>query len=211
MKNLKKILCVLLALTMIFGVVACGNKDKGKDSDKDKTENVSGEGTDVSDIEVSDEPVELSTTEQILVDMYDKSPMDFPIMTWLIDITDANQVKSYAGIEASLSSVKSITVSEPAMSSQAYSVVLVEVNDGSDTNTIAEEMKNGVNPEKWGDVKADDMDVVIEGNYICLVMISSEYKDMATAKELTAVCLNVIRGGDTDSETAKENTETKTE
>lgn len=199
MKNLKKILCILLALTMVFGVVACGDKNKDKDSDKNKTENVSGEGTDVSDVEVSDEPVELSTTEQILVDMYDKSPMDFPIMTWLIDITDANQVKSYAGIEASLASVKSITVSEPAMSSQAYSVVLVEVNDGADTAVIAEEMKNGVNPEKWGDVKADDMSVVTEGKYICLVMISSEYKDMATAEELTSVCLNVIKGEDADT------------
>lgn len=209
MKNLKRIVVLLMATLLIFSLAACG-KDKEK-TNGPKVETENGEEIPVDDLDVSDEPVELSTTEQILVDMYDKSPMDFPIMTWLIDITDANQVKSYAGIEASLSSVKSITVSEPAMSSQAYSVVLVEVNDGSDTNTIAEEMKNGVNPEKWGDVKADDLDVVIEGNYICLVMISSEYKDMATAKELTAVCLNVIRGGDTDSETSKENTETKTE
>ena len=74
--------------------------------------------------------------------------------------------------------------------------MLVKTAEGADVAAMAEEMINGVNPAKWICVEADDVKVVTEGRYICLVMISSEYAEQATAESLTNGFISVVTGAD---------------
>lgn len=191
-KTVKRILATALVGTMALGLVACGEKKEEKpNTDK---ENVAGDEVSVDDTETTEESVTLSEVEQILVDVYDLSPMDFPVMTWAINVDDADQVKSYAGLNNG-EKLASLAVSEPAMSGQAYSAIVAEVKNVADAQQVADEMKAGINNAKWGeDVVADDVCVKVESKFVCLVMISSEYKETATAEALVDLAVKVITG-----------------
>ena len=197
----KRTIALLMAATMIFSLCACGNKNDENPVDNEPVveDVVDGEDVVVDDLDVTDEDVELTVGEQVLVDMYDMSALEFPVMTWAVDLTDAESVKSITGLD-SADKIVAAAVSEPAMSSQAYSVVIVELADEADAEAVAEEMKNGVNPRKWICVEADDMEVVIEGKYVCLAMISSEYAEAATAKGLTEMVVDILTGADVPAE-----------
>jgi hypothetical protein len=208
MKNLKRIMILLMATTMIFNLAACGKKN----NDDQKNSEMSGGslGSEVDDIEVNtDSEVVLANGEQILIDVYSSSAIEFPVMTWTIDVNDSELVKSYAGLENG-DKLAALAVSEPAMAEIAYSAVFVELKDAKDAEDVAKAMREGVNPKKWEGVEADDIDVVIEGKYICLVMISSEFKETTTAKDLTTLVVDAIKvkHADTNTESATEENDT---
>ena len=191
-----------MATTMIFSLAACG---KGNEDDLQNNGGANNSlGSEVDDVEISTDKVVLANGEQILIDIYSNSAIEFPVMTWEIDIKDSDLVKSYAGLENG-DKLTALAVSEPAKAEIAYSAVFVEVKDAKDAEDIAKAMKEGVNPKKWDGLEADDIDVVVEGKYICLVMISSEFKDAATAKGLTAIFSDLVKvknteGGDAATE-----------
>ena len=62
--------------------------------------------------------------------------------------------------------------SEPMMGSQAHSVCLVRVKEGSDIEKIKEEIRTKVNPRKWICVGVERDDVIVENrdNLIILIM-----------------------------------------
>ena len=189
-KTVKKFLATAMVGTMALGLVACG--DKTKVDTNDKTETEVGDEVEVDDAETSDGEVSLSHVEQILVDAFDLNPLDFPIMTWALDVENADIVKSYAGLNNG-DKLASLAVSEPALGGRAYSAIVAEVKDVSEVETVAAEMKNGVNPSKWGDdIVADSVVVKTEGKYICLVMSSSQ--DGPSADELTSLMVKIITG-----------------
>ena len=203
MKNLKRIIALLMTATMLCSLAACG---KGSEGHKNNSETASGNsGSEIDNVEINSEEVVLANGEQILIDVYYNSAIEFQVMTWEVDVNDAELVKTYAGLDNG-DKIAALAVSEPAMAEIAYSAVLVEVKDAKDVEEIAKAMKEGVDPKKWEDAEADDMDVIIEGKYICLVMISSEFKDIATAKGLTAICSDLIKG-----QNSNKNTEVSTE
>ena len=69
-----------------------------------------------------------------------------------------------------------ILASEPMMGSQAYSVVLVKMKDGSDIEEAKQKILDNVNPRKWVCVEVPKEDVIVKnrGNIIILIMVNDE-------------------------------------
>ena len=195
-KDMKKIIAMLLALVMVVGLVACGNKtpDATKPSTEPAATTAPAEG-DATTAPAEDEatdatvaPVEdfgdimvLTDTEYRLLTLHDAMGIQFNVMTWALTIDDAEMIKAYTGLD-DMTKIVEASVTEPAMSSQAYSVVLVKVADGIDAAAVAEEMKAGVDPRKWVCVEADEIETAVIDNYVLLVMMASDLSEEISAK-----------------------------
>lgn len=95
------------------------------------------------------------------------------LATQEIDVTDKDMVNSFTGLETG-DALEYLVVSEPMMSSQAYSLVLAKVKDGEDVENIAKTMNESVNERKWICVCAEKVYTTTSGNIVCLVMSSEE-------------------------------------
>ena len=94
--------------------------------------------------------------------------------TTIVDVSEADAVKAATGLENG-NSLQYLAVSEPMISSQAYSFVVAKVKDGIDANSIAKEMLDKVNPIKWICVGAEKVYATSSGDVVCLVMASEEW------------------------------------
>ena len=124
------------------------------------------------------------TLDEILTKLYadfkeDEMPMLDKInflekMEGATDEEHSDRIKYYIGsdkIEA-----KEVLASEPAMSSIAYSVVLVRMEEKADIEKAKTEIKNNVNPRKWMCVEVPKEDVIVKskGNLIILILVENE-------------------------------------
>ena len=96
------------------------------------------------------------------------------LMTQTIDISNADILKSFTGLSSS-ENIDGVVASEPMMSSQAYSFVLVKVKDGADANAIAKEMSENIDTRKWICVEAEKLYATSVDNLAVLVMSSDEW------------------------------------
>lgn len=94
--------------------------------------------------------------------------------TQIVDVSDANVVKSVTGLENG-DKFKYLVVSEPMMSSQAYSLVLAQVKDKSEANNIAKMMLDNIDTRKWICVSAEKVYATNSGDVVCLVMSNEEW------------------------------------
>ena len=90
-----------------------------------------------------------------------------------INVSDDDMVKAYTGL-VNGKDLEYLVVSEPLMSSQAYSFVLAKVKSGVDANKIAREMNENINERKWICVSAEKIYSTSSGNVVCLVMSNAE-------------------------------------
>ena len=96
------------------------------------------------------------------------------LMTQTVDVTDKDFVNMVTGLENG-SQLEYVAVSEPMISSQAYSFVLAKVKDGVDANEVAKQMSEKINPSKWLCVTAEKIYATSSGDIVCLVMASEEW------------------------------------
>ena len=175
---MKKILAFLLAAMMVLSFAACGSNE---------TEEPSGEGT------ATVTPVE-GTPEELIEKIYAEFETipEFPVMTMNLADLDAESFPYYTGL-ADNSKVKESAFSEAMMGSQAYSMVVVRLNDAADAETVANEMLNGINTRKWVCVEADDLVVAAYGDVVMLYMIDSQY---GISSETAVAAFNTVCGGE---------------
>lgn len=159
-------LFIVIVLTMIV-VAGCGAKDKAPNKDK---ENQNGQGSKVEFSKIIEKIYAIKDTGL--------SVADIPV-----DMKDMDAVKYNTGL-TDVSKVKAIAVSEPMMSSQAYSLVLVQLNSAKDAETIANDMLNGIDQRKWICVEAEDLQVVSKDDVVMLIMVSAELADTVTSQEI---------------------------
>ena len=133
------------------------------------------------------------TLEEILENIYATVKPEFDVITMPIDLSDADSVKYFTGLDAS-DKVEEALVSESALGAQAYSLVLVRVNDAADAAQVAEEMKVGIDPRKWICVGADDLRVAGAGDVVMLIMLSTEYADAITAEAVVTAFADLCGG-----------------
>lgn len=95
------------------------------------------------------------------------------LMTQTIDVADKDYVNMITGLENG-DDLQYVVASEPMMTSQAYSFVLVKVKDGVSADAIAKEMSEKVNASKWICVTAEKIYATSSGDIACLVMASEE-------------------------------------
>jgi hypothetical protein len=95
------------------------------------------------------------------------------LATMEIDLTDEYSVKSYTGLD-SADSIEYGVVSEPMISSQAYSLVILKVKDGINADEIAKEMNENIDQAKWICVSAEKVYTTSSDNLVFLVMADEE-------------------------------------
>ena len=141
---MKKILSVVLLAAMALTLGACG-----------KTE-AKPQGADLSGESLS----------AIVDKIYEQKAPQFPTGPMEVDLSDAESVLWLTGI-SDPALLKEALVSEAMMGSQAYSLVLVRVNDAAKAEEVANTMLENIDPAKWICVQADDM--------VLFVMIDSQF------------------------------------
>ena len=159
---MKKMISMLLALTMVFGLAACGGNNTPATEAPTEAPAVKVEGT----------------MEELLNKVVEKQPVEFMGGTMPIDLTDTSDdgkwmVKSYTGLD-SADSITEAAFFEPMMGSIPYSMVMVRIAEGADIKAVAEGMKTGIDQRKWICVEADDLQVVSYGDVVMLIMVGSD-------------------------------------
>ena len=108
--------------------------------------------------------------DQIYAGVSIEMPM---LMTQELDMTDAETVKYFTGLE-NLDNIEYVVASEPMMSSQAYSMVLVKAKEGADVEAMAKSMNENIDERKWICVTAEKIYSVASGDVVCLVMSNAD-------------------------------------
>ena len=148
------VIAVILVLAIIIGVVV-GNNQKSK-----------GES---STIETA------SQMKAMFKSIYNKLGDELPdLETAKIDVSDALTVKDYTGLQSN-ENVETLVVSEPTMSSQAYSAVAVKVKAGANVEKMKQEMLDNIDMAKWICVSASNLYITNSGNTIFMVMSDEDW------------------------------------
>lgn len=148
------IIAIVVALVVaIWAAVANGKK-------------TSGEGTKVETV---------AQIKEMFNSIYTKLKNELPSLeTQKIDVSDATQVNEYTGLKSN-ENVEAIVVSEPLMSSQAYSAVAVKVKAGANIESMKQEMLDNVDMAKWICVSASNLYITNSGNTIFMVMSDDDW------------------------------------
>jgi len=158
---MKKMISMLLALTMVFALAACGgNNTPATEAPTEAAVSVEG------------------TMEELLNKVVEIQPVEFMGGTMPIDLTDTSEdglwmLKNYTGLD-SAELITEAAFFEPMMGSIPYSMVMVRVAADAGVGTVAEGMKNGIDQRKWICVEADDLQVVSYGDVVMLIMVGSD-------------------------------------
>lgn len=150
---MKKITALLMAAVLTMGLLAgCGSKASG------------GSGESI---------VGTDGLSGVIDKIYEKQSVDVKVGTMDVDLDDKDALKAYTGLD-SADGIKAAAASEALIGSQAYSLVLVQVEDSAKAEATAEAMKSGINPAKWICVQANDVKLAVKGDVVLLVMVDSE-------------------------------------
>ena len=159
------IIAIIAIILIIVGVALMVKNNNPTTEDQNQNEQQ-------SNVQIS------STTdmENLINTVYEGQEAVLPgsLMTQTIDISDVNILTSYTGLTSN-ENIDAVVVSEPMMSSQAYSFVLVKVKDGTDANAVAKEMSEKVDTRKWVCVEAEKLYATSADNLAVLVMASDEW------------------------------------
>ena len=164
-KNTKTIIivvCIILVIAVIAGLVFVNSKKDN--SQNEGNNNVVG--------------MELNTTEDLqnlITKTYENATIELPMLnTSVVDINDSNALKFSTGLDSN-EGIEAVVVSEPLMSSQAYSLVLVKVKDGANVEDIKQKMFDNIDTRKWICVEADEVYATDSQNVVALVMANQEW------------------------------------
>lgn len=95
------------------------------------------------------------------------------LTTQIIDTTQNDSVKMVTGLENG-DDLEYLVVSEPMITSQAYSLVLAKVKEGKNANEIAKQMLEKIDQRKWICVSAEKVYATSSGDIVFLVMSDEE-------------------------------------
>lgn len=205
----KVLLGVFLAITL-SSFTACqkSDNDAGNNSveTEDTTQVETNEDSDTANNSITNTQDEACTEAEselfpIIQQIYEIKTPDLALGDIPVDLTNLDAVKYNTGL-TDVSKIKEIAVSEAMIGSQAYSLVLVQVNQAKDAESIANEMLQGIDQRKWICVEANDLQVVAQEDVIMLFMVSSQLEDVVTSKEIVEA-FKEVRGGELDIELAK--------
>ena len=155
---MKKIVSIVLALSLVLSLAACG----GKKAEETQAPALSVEGT----------------MEELLNKTIEQRPVEFMGGVIPVDLTDTSEdglwaIKSYTGLDDA-AKITEAAAFEPMMGSLAFSLDLVRTAEGADSKAVAESMKAGIDTRKWICVEADDLKVAGFGDVVMLIMVNSD-------------------------------------
>ena len=188
---MKKLISVLLTLTLVLSLAACGGKKTDETTAPAEETTAQTETTAPASFE--------GTMEELVNRIIENRPVEFMGAAMVIDLTDTSEdgqwmVKSFTGLEDA-SVITEAAVYEPMMGSLAFSLVTVRVAPDGDAQAVAESMKAGIDPREWICVEADDLLVAGRGDIVMLIMVSTT-GDMTAQSFVDA--FQTVMGGDCD-------------
>ena len=144
MKKIKKLVLMILLGAMVLGVTACSGGNTSKDNELE------------------------GSLEEIMEKVYSGSKVEFPGME-TIEINNDN-AEYFLGVN-DIKFDEAIG-SEPMMSSQAHSLVLLRLSEGEDVETVKGKIKDNVDGRKWICVGVDEKNIITDniGNLVILIM-----------------------------------------
>lgn len=205
MMRLKKMMMILSTAAIMLAFTGCQRPvsddnlpeenenivtgtDDGQEEKDQAPEGSNGEdanqGTDEKDNDgQADQDILKGDLTKIIEKIYEKKDTGLRLENTSIDLTNQDIVKYNTGLE-DVSKVKEAAVSEAMISSQAYSLVLLRVNDAADAEEVANSMLKGIDTRKWICVEADDIKVVTQDDLVLLVMVASSMNEVVTSQQL---------------------------
>ena len=156
---MKKMISMLLALTLVFGLAACGGNNAPANN---ASAAVKVEGT----------------MEELVNKVMEKQPVEFMGGLMPVDLTDTSEdglwaIKSFTGLE-NAEQISDLAVYEPMIGAIPFSLAMVRTTEGADVAAVAANMKNNIDQRKWICVMADDLQVVSYGDVVMLIMVGSD-------------------------------------
>ena len=151
---MKKLMALLLVMTVVLTMAACGcNNNKN-------TTALEG------------------TMEDIANKIMQENPAEFMGGVTVLDLKDTTEdgkwaLKNFTGLD-SADKITDAAVYEPMTGSQAFSLVLVRVADAADAKPVAQQMKDSINPAKWICVSADQVMAAGYGDTVLFIMLDSK-------------------------------------
>ena len=147
---MKKCIAFILVMIMVLSMAACGRK---------KAAPIAG------------------TMEENINKIMQENPAQFMGGLMPLDLKDTSEeglwaLKSYTGLD-SAETLTDAAVYEPMTGSQAFSLVLVRVADAANAKTVAQQMKDNINPRKWICVGADQVMAAGYGDTVLFIMLDS--------------------------------------
>lgn len=165
MNKTTKIILAILIIVLIISAIAIAVPLLKKDKTTGKTN--LGEISNAEKLEEIIEKVYEDVNEELLPSLE----------TTAIDLNDFSIVNTLTGLENG-ENLEYLVISQPLMTSQAYSFVLAKVKEGVNANSVAKEMSENVDMRRWICVEAEQLYATNSGNVVCLIMGS---KDTAKA------------------------------
>ena len=150
---MKKMIALLLVLTLALSMAACGAKKTG----------------DAAALE--------GTMEENVNKIMEAKPVEFMGGLIPIDLTDTSEdglwmLKSFTGLD-SAEKITDVAAYEPMTGSQAFSLVMVRVAEAAEAKAVAEQMKQNIDPRKWICVGADEVMAAGYGDTVLFIMVDS--------------------------------------
>ena len=161
------VMIVVIIIAAIIGIAFAINNNKNGDNGGNVENNQPSSNVQINS---SEDMVNLINT------VYEGQDSILPssLMTQTVDISNVDVLKSYTGLTSN-ENIDAVVASEPMMSSQAYSFVLVKVKEGADANAVAKEMSENVDTRKWVCVEAEKLYATSVDNLAVLIMASDEW------------------------------------
>lgn len=184
MRKLRPILTVILSLALLFALAGCAGTrpEEGATPPASETETPS-ESPAPETPETPEAGVEEDELTALISAIYAQKNVEIPLMTLPLNLSDLENLKYNTGLSDATHLVSG-AVSEAMIGSQAYSLVLLRVEDAAHAETVAQAMKEGIDPRKWICVEADDLRIAGEADLVLLIMVDSTLAEVTTAQEI---------------------------
>ena len=170
---MKRILALLLAVAMMFSLVACRNDEPEQ---TEPTVNVP------TAPEETDDPtaMKFQYVHELVIALGDKITPQFGIYMLRHYIGDTEEIKTFAGLEGDdLNYIDSIAIIKPQSEIVPYSVVLVECLKEEDAQTVADLMNKQIVRDRFENATINDEAMTVCGKYVLFAMmqigVASDY------------------------------------
>lgn len=114
------------------------------------------------------------TTEELIGKIYENVSVELGLMTMPLDTSDPDALAYFTGL-TSAEYITEGSVSEPMIGSQAYSLVLLRLNDPEHALAAATEMFDNIDTRKWVCVEATEKKAAVCGDLALFVMLDPQY------------------------------------
>lgn len=168
----KKILSLILVGVMAMMMVACGGSDSDESADQGTEEVDLGTPIDVLDAIYENAELDPELTDQIRNGAFQQAELDESIASMFLGGANVEYANG--------------AVSAPTMSSIAYQVVVLQLEEGQDVEAVKSELADTADVSKWVCVEPETVVVENNGNYVLFIMA-----DTATADALVTAFLGL--------------------